>query len=102
MKMDAARCAVVGPSGLGGFERRSTHSVLNLLSIVKRLSIRAELFFSKRPCEVPATVPSAGGACLRRVPEFSSLHMSAHLAHMVAEATSFSSIRRGLRHEEHL
>ena len=45
MEVDAARCAVVGPSGMGGFERRSTHSVLILLSIVKRLSIRAEHFF---------------------------------------------------------
>ena len=39
---------------------------------------------------------------MRRIPEFSPRHMSAHLAHTVAGETIFSAIRSGLRHEEHL
>ena len=36
MQVDAGRCAAVGPSEAGGFERRSTHCVHILLSIAQR------------------------------------------------------------------
>ena len=45
MKVDAERCAAVGPSGPGGFERRSTHSVHILLSIAQRREDVEELDF---------------------------------------------------------
>ena len=86
-----------------GWVRASQHSLCQQFGVDRKAVVPvAERFFSKRAREVPATVPSAGGACLRRIPEFSPRHMSAHLAHTVAEETSFSSIRSGLRHEEHL
>ena len=46
MQVDAGRCAAVGPSGAGGFERRSTHYVSNLLSIAQRSELADELDFS--------------------------------------------------------
>ena len=49
MQVDAGRCAVVGPSGLGGFERRSTHCFHNLLSIVQRREHAQELVFLFEP-----------------------------------------------------
>ena len=49
MKVDAARCAAVGPSGPGGFERRSTHSVHNSLSIAQRCELAEELDFCFEP-----------------------------------------------------
>ena len=45
MQMDAGRCAAVGPSGAGGFERRSTHCVNNLLSIAQQREHAPELVF---------------------------------------------------------
>ena len=70
--MDAGRCAAVGPSGAGGFERRSTHCVNNLLSIAPAARLAQELVFSFRARGVPAPVRNAGRGCLRRVPAFSS------------------------------
>ena len=49
MEVDAGRCAVVGPSGLGGFERRSTHCLHELLSIAQRSEHAAELVFFSSP-----------------------------------------------------
>ena len=49
MKVDAARCAVVGPSGLGGFERRSTHCVHDLVLSLQRRSHAEELDFHVEP-----------------------------------------------------
>ena len=72
MKVDAARCAAVGPSGPGGFERRSTHYVSDLVSMAQRSSLAEELVFFFQARELPAPVRSAGGECLRRVPDFSS------------------------------
>ena len=55
MEMGAGMCAAVGPSGAGGFERRSTHSVKNLVSSLQRRGSRRNLFFHFEPAE-----------CLRR------------------------------------
>ena len=46
MKVDAGRCAAIGPSGAGGFERRSTHSVNNLVLSLQRRGHAEELFFA--------------------------------------------------------
>ena len=45
MEMDAGMCAAVGPSGAGGFERRSTHCVHDLVSIAQKRGHAQELFF---------------------------------------------------------
>ena len=55
MQMDAGMCAAVGPSGPGGFERRSTHCVHNLLSIAPHRTAEQELDFQSEPA-----------TCLRR------------------------------------
>ena len=55
MEVDAGRCAAVGPSGPGGFERRSTHCVHKLLSIAQRREHAQEHFFHAEPAK-----------CLRR------------------------------------
>ena len=93
MQVDAARCAAVGPSGLGAFERRSTHSVRNSLSIAQRRELAEELVFlfeaqsCLRRCEAHGV--SVSGA-------FPTLVRGAGIAHLVcavAEATRISSIR---------
>jgi len=61
MKMDAGRCAAVGLSGAGGFERRSTHCVNNLVSVAAAARSRGGTCFSFRARNVPAPVRSAGG-----------------------------------------
>ena len=45
MEMDAGMCAAVGPSGAGGFERRSTHCVHNLVSVAAAARPAEEDFF---------------------------------------------------------
>ena len=45
MEMDAGMCAAVGPSGPGGFERRSTHCVHDLVLSLQRRGHAQELFF---------------------------------------------------------
>ena len=49
MEMGAGMCAAVGPSGAGGFERRSTHSVKNLVSSLQRRGHAEELVFAVEP-----------------------------------------------------
>ena len=49
MEMGAGMCAAVGPSGAGGFERRSTHCVHDLVWIALRREHAAELVFLFEP-----------------------------------------------------
>ena len=93
MEMDAARCAVVGPSGMGGFERRSTHCFHNLLWIAQRREHAEELFFHLEPqiflrrCEAQEVSVSGAFPTLVRGSGI------AHLVRTVAEVERMSSIR---------
>ena len=49
MQVDAGRCAAVGPSGPGGFERRSTHCVHELVLSLQRRGHAEELDFHVQP-----------------------------------------------------
>ena len=93
MQEDAGRCAVVGPSGPGGFEPRSTHSVHNLVSIAQRREHAPELVFlfeartHLRRCE------AQGGRVRGAFPTLVRGSGIAHLVRTAAKATRIFSIR---------
>ena len=101
MEMDAGMCAAVGPSGLGGLERRSTHSVHKSLSIAQRRSSRRNLFFHFEPETDLRRCEAQGVSVSGAFPTLVQGNRIAHLVCAVAKATRIFSIRRGRRRVQH-
>ena len=93
MQVDAGMCAAVGPSGPGGFERRSTHSFHNLLSIAPRREHVPELVFLFEPQSYLRRCEAQGVGVRGAFPLFIRCSGAAHLVRTAAKATRISSIR---------
>ena len=92
---------MVGPSGLGGFERRSTHCLHELLSIAQRSEHAAELVFFFKPANCLRRCEAQGVSVRGAFPTLVRPFRIAHLACAVADATRIFSIRRGRRRVQH-
>ena len=93
MKVDAGRCAVVGPSGPGGFEPRSTHSVHKSLSIAWRREHAEELDFLFEPQTCLRRCEAQGVGVRGAFPTLVRGSGIAHLVRTAAKATRIFSIR---------
>ena len=93
MQVDAGRCAAVGPSGPGGFERRSTHSVHNLVSIAQRCEHAPELVFLFEPQSYLRRCEAQEVRVRGAFPTLVRGSGAAHLVRTAAKAKRILSIR---------
>ena len=93
MEMDAGMCAAVGPSGPGGFERRSTHCFHNLLSIAQRREHAQELVFLFEPQSYLRRCEAQGVGVRGAFPTLVRGSGAAHLVRTAAKAKRILSIR---------
>ena len=84
---------MVGPSGPGGFERRSTHCFHNLLSIAQRREHAPELVFLFEPQSYLRRCEAQGVGVRGAFPTLIRGSGAAHLVRTAAKAKRILSIR---------